>query len=373
MGCYSLVKSETSFTRVHMFGSYKYYYYDLNLTLLPFLQMAAVDYKSAVLDSLDIMRRGELAVNGHAAKFKAGAYKTAMDAIRRMEGPLTSVADVSGLDGVGKKITEKIAEVIATGGLVSAERMRSRSNLDAFELLTGIHGIGPVKARGLIAAGITTIADLRAASHADSGLLTAAQLLGLKYYEDGILRIPRSEMMHHETVLLAALPPPLFGKIVGSYRREAESSGDIDMLVSYPEDMHEKDAQQLFRAFVARLESSHYIEAHLAGGGKKWMGYVRLASAGAVARRLDLLLTSPSEFAYALLYFTGSDKFNVAFRRHCLELGYSLNEHTLTPIVVGKPAPPPMRTERDIFRWAGLKFVAPSKRMDASSLKPLST
>jgi len=187
--------------------------------------------------------------------------------------------------------------------------------------------------------------------------------------------------MRHETWLLAALPPPLFGKIVGSYRREAESSGDVDMLVSYPETMSEKDAQQLFRAFVARLESSHYIEAQLAGGAKKWMGYVRLADAvavavavaAAVARRLDLLLTSPSEFAYALLYFTGSDKFNVAFRRHCLELGYSLNEHTLTTIVAGKPAPPPMRTERDIFRWAGLKFVAPSKRMDASSLKPLST
>jgi DNA polymerase beta len=254
--------------------------------------------------------------------------------------------------------------------------MKARADVGAFEALTAVHGIGPVKARELIASGITSIPELRAAARKDPTLLTDAATLGLKYYEDGVLRIPRAEMERHEAALLAALPAPLFGKIVGSYRREAESSGDVDMLVSYPETMADKDAQALFRSFVAELERTGYIEAKLAGGGKKWMGYVRLPSTGAGgasahARRLDLLLTPPAEFAYALLYFTGSDKFNVAFRRYCLELGYSLNEHTLTPVGSGKPAPPPMKTERDIFRWAGLKFVRPSARTDASVLKPV--
>ena len=333
-----------------------------------------VDYKPLVLEALETMRKGELATDGAGAKFKAGAYKKAMDVLRRMDGPLTSVEDVRGLEGIGTKITAKIAEILSTGGLRAAERMKERTDLGAFEILTSIHGIGPVKARELIGAGITTVAGLRAAARADRDLLTEAQTLGLKYYEDGILRIPRAEMERHEATLLEALPAPLFGKIVGSYRREAESSGDVDMLVSYPETMSDKDAQALFRGFVGELEGSGYIEAKLAGGGKKWMGYVRLpggAGTGAHARRLDLLLTPPDEFAYALLYFTGSDKFNVAFRRWCLDRGYSLNEHTLTPVTAGKPAPPPMKTERDIFRWAGLKFVQPSLRLDATSLKPL--
>lgn len=334
------------------------------------MSAAAVDYKPLVLEALETMRKGELALSGTGAKFKAGAYKKAIDALRRSTAPLTRVEDVEGMDGVGIKIRAKIAEVIATGGLRAAERMKERADLGAFETLTSIHGIGPVKARELIGAGITTIAGLRAAARADRDLLTGAQTLGLKYYEDGILRIPRAEMERHEATLLGALPAPLFGKIVGSYRREAESSGDVDMLVSYPATMSDKDAQTLFRGFVAELERTGYIEAKLAGGGKKWMGYVRLGG-GAHARRLDLLLTPPDEFAYALLYFTGSDKFNVAFRRWCLDLGYSLNEHTLTPVVAGKPAPPPMKTERDIFRWAGLTFVRPALRLDASSLKPL--
>lgn len=336
---------------------------------------AAIDYKAAVLSGLETMRLGELAVAGSGAKFKALAYKKAIEAIKRMDGPLTSIDDVKGMTGIGKKIEAKIAEVLATGAMGAAERMKARADVGAFETLTGVHGIGPVKARELIGAGIHTIAELRAAVRADPTLLTDAAKLGLKYYEDGIQRIPRAEMERHEAALLAALPAPLFGKIVGSYRREAANSGDVDMLVCYPESMADKDAQALFRGFVAELERTGYIEAKLAGGGKKWMGYVRLGAAGAgasalPARRLDLLLTPPDEFAYALLYFTGSDKFNVAFRRYCLERGYSLNEHTLTP-TADRPPPPPMKTERDIFRWAGLKFVRPSLRIDASSLKPL--
>lgn len=337
---------------------------------------APTDYKDAVIAGLETMRSGELAVAGSGAKFKALAYKKAIDALRRMPGPLTSLEDVRGLEGIGKKIEAKIADVLATGTMGAAERMRARTDVGAFETLIAVHGIGPVKARELIAAGVTTIAELRAAVRADPELLTDAAKLGLKYYEDGIQRIPRAEMERHEAALLAALPAPLFGKIVGSYRREAANSGDVDMLVSYPEDMSEKDASTAFRRFVAELERTGYIEAKLAGGGKKWMGYVRLGSGGAgatasVARRLDLLLTPPDEFAYALLYFTGSDKFNIAFRRYCLELGYSLNEHTLSPVAAGKPLPPPMKTERDIFRWAGLKFVRPSLRIDGGSLKRL--
>lgn len=336
---------------------------------------SAKDYKEVVIAGLETMRLGELATVTHGAKFKAIAYKKAIDAIRRMPGPLSSIDDVKDMDGIGKKIEAKIADVITTGAMGAAERMRARTDVEAFEVLTAIHGIGPIKARELITRGITSVANLRAAVAADTGLLTDAAKLGLKYYEDGVLRIPRAEMERHEATLLAALPAPLFGKIVGSYRREAANSGDVDMLVSYPEDMSTEDASRHFKKFVDELELVGYIEAKLAGGPKKWMGYVRLGEGGAGSvlpvRRLDLLLTPPSEFAYALLYFTGSDKFNVAFRRYCLGRGYSLNEHTLTPLVEGYPVPPPMKTERDIFRWAGLRFVKPSLRTDVSALVPL--
>ena len=327
--------------------------------------MAAPDFKSLILSSLDTMRLGELAADG--GKYKALAYKKAIDTIRRYDGLITSAEQLKTAEGIGKKTYDKIVEILATGGLAAAERMKERADLGAFEILTSIHGIGPVKARELIGAGITSVAGLRAVARADAGLLTEAQTLGLKYYEDGVLRIPRAEMERHEATLLGALPSPLFGKIVGSYRREAPDSGDVDMLVSYPETMSDKDAQALFRTFVATLESRGYIEAKLAGGGKKWMGYVRLGDG--IPRRLDLLLTPPTMYGYAILYFTGSDKFNVAFRKWCLTRGYSLNEHTLTPLKdSGKPLPPPLLTEEAIFDFVGLRFVRPTERVDGAQV-----
>ena len=83
-------------------------------------------------------------------------------------------------------------------------------------------------------------------------------------------------------------------------------------------------------------------------------------------RRLDLLLTPYEEYAYAILYFTGSDKFNVAFRQHALACGYSLNEHAMTPNNL--VAPPVMSSEKDIFSFLRLKYIEPHQRVDASQI-----
>ena len=319
------------------------------------------------------MRLGEMAKQ---QPFKARAYKKAIDSLKRFEGPILRPEDIKDVEGVGAKIYEKIAEIVATGGLKAAERMRETTEVGALETLLQVHGIGPVKARALIDAGIRTIADLRKASLADPALLTEAQVLGLRYYEAGVQRIHRSEMTAHESMLLGSLASPLSGAltgtIVGSYRRGAADSGDVDMLVTYPVGMADKTAQTLFQAFVAGLERKSYVVGKLAGGAKKWMGYVKLGG-DSVPRRLDLLLTPPSEFAYALLYFTGSDRFNVAFRRHCLDLGYTLNEHVMKPTAKGEEkhvrAVPAMIDEKDIFDFVGLRFVAPTERVDGRQIQ----
>lgn len=325
-----------------------------------------VDYKDVVLRELNTMYVGEMAAG---QKFKALAYKKAMDNIRRMPGPLRAVEDLAGIEGIGKAIHDKVAEVISTGALRAAERMKTHTDVSAMDALLGVHGIGPVKARELIAAGITSIDALRAAVAANPKTLNDTQKLGLKHYEDGLERIPRAEMVTHEATLLAGLPAGLNGTIVGSYRRGAVSSGDIDMLVSYPTGVTDTYAQDLFKVLVERLTTSGYVVDKLVSGSKKWMGYVRIGSGK--ARRLDLLLTPPEEYAYAILYFTGSDKFNIAFRRWCLERGYTLNEHTMKPTgaaAAAKPAPPPMATEEDIFAFVGLKYVKPNERVDGAQI-----
>ena len=241
--------------------------------------------------------------------------------------------------------------------------------MGAFETLMGIHGVGPAKARALIAEGITSIAELRAAVAKKPKLLTAAQTLGLKFYEDGLQRIPRAEMVEHETRLIRhVLPSQMPGMLVGSYRRGAADSGDIDLLITYKESYGEAAAIAWLGELIESMNVAGYIVGTLSSGPKKWMGYVCLE--GKPVRRLDILLTPPAEFPYAVLYFTGSDKFNIAFRRHCTTIGYTLNEHTLTPLA-GKPVAPPMKSEEDIFAFVGLKYVPPTERVDGKQILPV--
>jgi DNA polymerase/3'-5' exonuclease PolX len=116
------------------------------------------------------------------------------------------------------------------------------------------------------------------------------------------------------------------------------------------------------------METAGYIEYILALGEKKCMGVARLPSRDGKdykARRVDFLITPEHEYACALLYFTGSDMFNVAFRQRALQKGYTLNEHSMTPCG-DAPTPPPFHTEQDIFRFLSLQYVEPSKRVEGA-------
>jgi DNA polymerase/3'-5' exonuclease PolX len=148
--------------------------------------------------------------------------------------------------------------------------------------------------------------------------------------------------------------------IVGSFRRGSLDSGDIDVLVGFPAKMKEEEAQKHFSTFVQKLQESKYITDILALGPKKCMAVCRLPNKK--VRRLDLLLTNATEYPYALLYFTGSDKFNIQVRKNALELGYTLNEHSLRPIRENVLDVPMLKTEADILEFLKMEYVPPENR-----------
>lgn len=317
-----------------------------------------MDYKASIIDALELMRKKEVAAK---ERFKAAAYAKAISSLRKSPGPIHNIKDLDMTSGgIGEKIMKKIKEVIETGSLAAAERVRNEMSLDAYDALLAVYGIGPSKARELIEKeGIRSIAGLREAIAARPRILNEKQKIGLRFYEDLLERIPRSEMEEHQRVLLGSLPSGTTGEIVGSFRRGAESSGDIDILVR-GEDV------KMFEDYVDTLVLSGYITDILAQGDKKCLAVCRLP--GARARRLDILLTPSVEYAYAVLYFTGSADFNVAFRSWALERGYSLNEHTLTAVREDVAPVPQMREESDIFRFLGIKWVEPRDRRGAGDV-----
>jgi DNA polymerase/3'-5' exonuclease PolX len=327
-----------------------------------------MDRTPIILKELEILRKGELLNGQPTSHFKALAYKKVIDKIRDLKHPIFSYEDVKEIPGIGIKIATKIMEIIETGKLEEAKRVEETYDIASLNDLITVHGIGPVKAQKLIEDGINNVSELSRELEKNPKLLNDTQKMGLKYNKTALLRIPRSEMKKHEKILKENLPEGLTGELVGSYRRGTKNSGDIDMLLTYPSEISQSKAEKLFKLFVTTLIENGYILDKLVFGNKKYMGYVSINKKGK-ARRLDLLLTPPSEYAYSLLYFTGSGDFNVAFRSYANLRGYTLNEHKMVPLKEFEvPKVPIMNNEKDIFDFLGLLYIEPEERIDENQI-----
>lgn len=315
-----------------------------------------MDYKKYILEALELLRKDELI---NKQPFKARAYKNAIETIKGLPR-VQSLKDVKDLPGIGKKIYAKIGEIIETGELQRAEQIKK----DPRQVFQEIYGIGPVKAKELVEEyGITSIDEL---IRNQARVLGPAQRKGLQYYQEFQKRIPRSEMDIHKEVLECLLKeaikrtPDSKGsrvEIAGSYRRGMMDSGDIDVLVTNPQ-----DDIWLFLNFIEILKERGYLIHVFSKGSKKILGVAQLAP-DLPARRIDLLWTTQREYPFALLYFTGSGPFNEGMRRHVNEMGYSLNEYGITNAEDGTLIDTSgIKDERDIFRFFDLKYVRPEDR-----------
>lgn len=325
---------------------------------------STMDYKAIILSELDTMRKKEIQ---EKQPFKARAYTKVIQELKDFPHPITQIGDVEGIPGIGVKIRAKIEEILQSGELQAAKVAREEGKFRVLDELLEIHGIGPVKARELVSKHkVTSIDDLRQKWIKDPTILNQVQTLGLNYYEEIKERIPRTEMAEHEKILLHTIrevQPDFEAIVVGSYRRELSNSGDIDMILKLPKSYTAKASGENFQRVIDRLEEIKYIVDILAKGNKKCMAIVRLPDGK--ARRLDLLLTPEEEYAYALLYFTGSGSFNVAMRQYALEKGYSMNEHRIKimPDMDPPPKPVPMlTTEKEIFAFLQIPYILPKNR-----------
>tara|TARA_B110000444_G_C18748159_1_gene551355 strand:- start:164 stop:1075 length:912 start_codon:yes stop_codon:yes gene_type:complete len=281
--------------------------------------------------------------------FKKNAYKKA---IKNLSGiKINSITDIINIKGIGVKIKEKIEYVI--------EHFEPET-ID--ESLDNIYGIGPAKLKVLKEKGINTFQKLKDALILDSKLLNAKQKIGLQYYDDIEKRIPYVEIEDHDKYLNKII---LENKkvecinIVGSYRRKKESSGDIDLLVKIK---NKDDYIGILKEIVEKLEKDKYILEILACKDKKFMGIVKLKESGIIARRLDMLITYPEEYACALLYFTGSKEHNIKVRNKALKMGYTLNEHRMEKIKPDVKDIPYFNCEKDIFDFLEMEYIEPHLR-----------
>lgn len=326
------------------------------------------DCKATVVEAFQLLFNIERSSKKPGASFAARNYKLALEKLALVES-ISSAEDLKTLRGKSKdggSIYQRAVQILETGTCDVLEEARTDKEIwAAYDVFLEIHGIGPSMAYELAADGYRTIEDLKKATADGKLTLNKTQTIGLTYHDSIQARIPRIEMVEHEKVLkeVATKAGCPLTDIVGSYRRGRPDSGDIDMLLC------STDAKML-DAMVKTLTDGHYIREKLAHGAHKFMGICRLGKLP--FRRLDILLTPPEEYGYALLYFTGSQRFNILVRQHALTLGYSLNEHKLSILEARAKPIPVLRTEAEILAFLGIKYVDPRDRETIKSLELVS-
>ena len=152
-------------------------------------------------------------------------------------------------------------------------------------------------------------------------------------------------------------------EIVGSYRRGAQSSGDIDVIIT-------SNSPRVFTTFIDNLIKEKIILHVLSRGPTKCLVVAKIPSSN-VARRVDFLYTNPEEFPFAILYFTGSKIFNTVMRHIALEKGYTMNEHCIYNMEAKKKGEKVQHTftsEEDIFNFLGLEYKTPIERTDGRAV-----
>jgi DNA polymerase/3'-5' exonuclease PolX len=304
---------------------------------------------------IDLMEKLSDIMLKQGEPFRARAYQKAQETIMSYPGDILSPNDLKGKPGIGETIMEKLNEYVQTGTLKILEREKS----NPVNILADVYGIGPKKSKELVDQGITSIAQLRE----NQQLLNDVQKIGLEFYEDILKRIPRSEIEEYRTIFEKAMPNNGKMEIVGSYRRGAQTSGDIDVIITSSD-------PKVFKTFVDNLIKEKIILHVLSRGTTKCLVITKIPSSDS-ARRVDFLYTGEEEFPFAILYFTGSKIFNTVMRHVALEKGFTMNEHGIYKMDAkkkGDKVQHVFNSEKDIFDFLNLVYKAPNERTDGRAI-----
>lgn len=325
----------------------------------------ATNHNLHITEKLEVLAK---AYSVQGDKWRALGYAKAINALKSFHKPVSSYQEACSIPGIGKRMAEKVMEILESGHLRKLDHISD--SVPVLELFSNIWGAGTKTAQMWYHQGFRNLDDIRSL-----GSLTAQQAIGLKHYDDFLDRMPREEAAEIEqTVRISAqaFNPGLLCVACGSYRRGKATCGDVDVLITHPDG---RSHQGIFSRLLDSLRQQGFLTDDLVsqeenGQQQKYLGVCRLPGAGQRHRRLDIIVVPYSEFACALLYFTGSAHFNRSMRALAKTKGMSLSEHALSAAVVrnsqGVKVGPgqvlPTATEKDVFKLLGLPYREPAER-----------
>lgn len=293
-----------------------------------------------------------------SARYRAASYERAAALIETNTRPNVQVSKLAlsklpfteymlgkVMDAIEGRL--EIAEIDKPNKSASRKAQTKVQQNELVEQLSNFPGIGQARAEKLIKAGIKNISQLKQKKYHD--MLTNETILTLKF--NPVERIPRQAIEAFEKTI-NELKRKYHWEIVGSYRRQKTTSGDIDLMLI-------DDDQEIAKKFIGDLTKLGYQMHIYAEGPDRYGTLINLSPAKHnIWVRADFFRTSTEDAPAMLLYSTGSKEHNVLMRAKAKKLGLLLNQRGLFKGKVKMP----IEDEKGFFDALGLEYKPPAKR-----------
>ena len=299
--------------------------------------------------------------------FTIRAYQRAARTIERLPMELADMLgeeqDLRAIPGIGKAISEKIAEMVETDSLIYYDRLKAEFPDGILDVMQ-IPGLGPKTVRRLWQElGVTDVSALQAAI--DDGSLASLPRLGKKTAENIARQIQFQRSQSKRMPIARAQPicdrliSYLLGQCngirqivpAGSLRRYEETIGDIDLVCTAD------DPAQVLTTFV----SMPNVADVLGHGDTKASVYL------SDDIQVDLRVVYERHFGALLQYFSGNLQHNILLRDRANALNLSLNEYGITDRETGVIEE--FTDEETLYERLGLQYIPPELRQGVGEVK----
>ncbi len=294
------------------------------------------------------------------------AYRRAAESIEAMGRDINTVyaeGRLTDIPGIGDTLAAKIEELLTSGKLEFYDKLSREIPPTLVDLLR-VEGLGPKRVKQIydslnittldeltIAAGQGKLRDLPGMGAKSEAKLVAA-IEALSRHGDN--RVPLGVAWPIAQQMIAALrqvPGVKLSAVGGSLRRMKDTIGDIDLLVA-------ADSPEQVMDRFGKLDMVESVEAR---------GPTRSRVSLLTGLGVDLRVLPAERWGTLLAYFTGNKDHNVKLREMALKLGYSLNEHSFTPLDGGPEIL--CATEEEVYARLGLPYIPPMLREDRGEIE----
>lgn len=315
------------------------------------------DIFNQIADALEF--QGEL-------PFRIIAYRKAARTLDELTEDIETIAakgDLMEIPGIGEGIAKKIDEYLKTGKMKKYQEVLAGIKPELLELLN-IQNLGPkTLALANKELGVKNLVDLKRVIK--NGSLAKLFRMGdkkvenikkgIEISEQAAERISIDEALEVAEGVVAYLkksPAVIQVEPSGSLRRNKETIGDIDILVTG------KDNTKIVNHFKKYSKVSRVLSA---GETKASV----MVGTGAEARQVDIRIVPVKSFGAALQYFTGSKAHNVKLRGLAKDKGMKVSEYGVFKgkrMIAGK-------NEEEVYKVLGLAWMPPELREDRGEIE----